>query len=181
MEEANDRNKALQEVNSKYQRYLKDIEAENCKFRECLQDTPCQQIYDKLFSQAKLNDKVEFRFKELLELTRMTRPTLISHLKHLEEKKFLIKNVQTRYKKIYRLNVIKMVAVCKIKKTITRKEKLELINLAQLRTGDIFTPIEPVKSLPIFAKTHDSQKSGNKKTRQYFKAHKNKLAKVKDP
>jgi hypothetical protein len=174
MVESEDRNKALQGVHSEYQRFCKEIEEKKSKYREHLGDIYCQQIYDKLFSEIKLNDKVDFRFKELLELTAMTRPTLNLHLKHLEEKKFLTKNVETKYKTFYRLNLIKRVKVCKIKKSIIGKEKLELIDISKLRTGDEFIPIEPVKVIPIRKDTDDSKLTATKrKTRQHFKAHKN--------
>jgi DNA-binding transcriptional ArsR family regulator len=182
MKVSEDRNKALQDVSSEYQRYCKEIEEKNSKYREHLGDIHCQKIYDMLFSEVKLNNKFEFRFKELLELTGMTRPTLNFHLKHLEEKRFLTKNVETKYKTFYRLNLTKIVKVCKIKKSITGKEKLELIDIRKLRTGDEFIPMEPVKRIPIREETDDSQKPpSNKKTRQHFKAHKNKRMKAKNP
>jgi hypothetical protein len=182
MKVSEDRNNALQDVYSEYQRYGKEIEEKNSKYREYLGDIHCQKIYDKLFSEVKLNNKFEFRFKELLVLTGMTRPTLNSHLKHLEEKRFLIKNVQTKYKTFYRLNLKKTIKVCKIKKTITGKEKLELTDISKIKTGDEFIPMEPVKLVPIREETNESQNSSsNKKTRKYYKAHKNKLTKVKNP
>lgn len=156
MKISDDRNKALQDVYSEYQRFGKEIEEKNSKYREYLGDIHCQKIYDILFSEVNVNNKFEFRFKELLELTGMTRPTLNSHLKHLEEKRFLTKNVETKYKTFYRLNLIKIVKVCKIKKSITGKEKLELTDITKLGTGDEFIPMEPVKFIPIHEETNDS-------------------------
>jgi DNA-binding HxlR family transcriptional regulator len=142
MTESEDKNKNFQDVHDEFHKYLKDREEKNSKYRKELKDKYCRKIYDALFSEVKLNNKYELKFNEIYRLTGMTRPTLILHLKHLEEKGFITKKVQTKYKTSYRINLEKTVKVCKITKTITGKEKLKLIDITKLKNGDEFFLME---------------------------------------
>jgi len=142
MKELENKNKNSQDVYDEYHKYLKDTEEKNRKYRKELKDKYCKKIYDILFSEAALNNKYELKFNEICRLTGMTRPTLILHLKHLEEKRFITKKVETKYKTSYRTNLKKIIKVCKITKTITGEEKLKLTDITKLKNGDEFFLME---------------------------------------
>ena len=173
MNEKIGKDKNFEDIKKEYHKQLETIDEKNSNYRKELPDEHCKKIYDALFLHLKTKNVNILKFKEILNLTGMTRPTLSLHLKHLEERKFITKEVETRYKTAYRINLTKVIKVCKIKKTITGKEKLELIDLGKLRTGDSFIPMEPIETIPI-GEGKASTPPSNRKSRVYFKAHKNK-------
>ena len=172
MKQSEKKDKNFQDISNEYQKFLESIDEKNSEYRKKLADEKCEKIYDALFLEVKENNKIILKFKEICKLTGMNHTTLSRHLKHLEEKGFIIKNVETRYKKSYQINLVRVGKVCRIKKTITGKEKLELIDITKLRTGDTFIPMEPVTQIPR-SETNPKSALSNKKSKRHFKAHKN--------
>lgn len=170
MKQLESKNKNFQDITNEYNKFLEALKEKNSKYREALPDDNCKKIYDAVFLDAKSKNIYTIKFTELLKLTGMTRPTLSKHLNHLEEKGFITKKAETKYKTFYKINLIRAIKVCKIKKTITGKEKLELTDITKIRTGDSFIPMVPLVPIP----KDPTSSSSNKKSKGYFKAHKNK-------
>jgi hypothetical protein len=168
------RPKNFEDITEKYHRFTEDLKAKKSKYREALPDDKCRTIYDILFREAETKNIDTFRFKELCQLTGMNKVTLGEHLNHLEEKRFLTKKSESKYKTSYKVNLIKNISVCKITKNIFGKEKLELADIRKIGVGDSFIPMEPMKTVKPSEKDEDLHSSSEKKSKVHFKAHKNK-------
>jgi DNA-binding MarR family transcriptional regulator len=175
MKETKSKDGDFQSITNEYHKYLEALKTKNSEYRKGLADQYCKKIYDELFLEVKSNNKDSFKFSEILKLTKMTKPTLSLHLKHLEEKRFITKKAETKYKTIYRVNLVKVIKVCRIKKTITGKEKLELTDITKVKIGESFIPMEPMKTIKSEENNNPRTLSNTGKARGYFKAHKNKL------
>jgi hypothetical protein len=145
MTEEKDDNNIQREIDDIFTNYHKEIEERTAIFRSKLKDKYCKKIFDKLLLEAPLKKQVicpKFRHNEIFKLIEkeMTKPTFELHLKHLEQKGFITKKSETKYKTSYQVNVITEPKVIQIQKTILGKQKLKLTPISKLKKGAFYLP-----------------------------------------
>jgi hypothetical protein len=166
--------KGFEDIEEEYRDFSESVKAKNSEYREALLDDKCKKIYDILFREVESKNKETFRFKELCQLTKMNKMTLGEHLNHLQQKRFLTKKSESKYKTAYKVNLIKNIPVCKIKKSIFGKEKLELTDIRKIGVGDSFIPMKPIETTKSSKIEENLSPASDKKSKVHFKAHKNK-------